>query len=530
MNQRSKNAISHHPRLPVPKASPRSFNVQMAGVARVKASEAPRIRMILWRLPLYVVVALISALTVFGYSGGAITTDFAFVVLTCVLLSYLGFELYAAWRTCSPSFLLCPPVLTSLFTFGLGIGITNFVYFLPALDLQAVGLRGEVDQWMLTYMSLSIVAAMALWIGFWSGWGAALASWLSKMRFLKRVLRKDYELKINALLVIALVAICGRLLAIQLGVYGFALIEEQAIALAQYREYLAIADGCGKLALVAAALYYSSRTTFSSPAFVILCLIIGIEVLFGFASGFKSQVVMPFMIVGLCIYFNKGRVPAVLIVLAIAATFVSYLVIEPFRAGLGGRETVETGTLDQILGFMFGDSLSTSKSGLSIRDTLMAIAARLNLTYIGSVGIEYADQGSLPPGSPDFLGDILTAPWYAYVPRFLWESKPQNILGNWYYTTVLGFSGPTSVAMSPITYLYFAGGGLGVALGFFAVGFVQRSIYEWLVRPRWSGGAIIFFGLLTTLMAVESSFNTFFVAILRYFPLLVLAQYVLFRR
>jgi len=83
--------------------------------------------------------------------------------------------------------------------------------------------------------------------------------------------------------------------------------------------------------------------------------------------------------------------------------------------------------------------------------------------------------------------------------------------------------------MSPFTYLYFAGGFVAVFMGFFVVGVVQRV---WLERflLAGSGGVVIYMGMLGGLVNIDSSFNTFFIGLVRLFPLLLLAQYGLFKR
>ena len=155
--------------------------------------------------------------------------------------------------------------------------------------------------------------------------------------------------------------------------------------------------------------------------------------------------------------------------------------------------------------------------------------ARSNLTYVGSLGIEYASQGGLPEGSPAFRSDILLAPLHAIVPRFLWAGKPLQNIGLWYTHEVLGFRFESSTAMSPFTYLNFAGGPVAVVIGFFFVGVCQRALFEGF-RGYGAGGLIVIVGLLGTLASIDSAFNTFIIGIMRMLPMLVIAQYLILQR
>ena len=102
-------------------------------------------------------------------------------------------------------------------------------------------------------------------------------------------------------------------------------------------------------------------------------------------------------------------------------------------------------------------------------------------------------------------------------------------LGLWYTNVVLGQNLISAAAMSPFTYLNFAGGPLAVILGFLLLGILQRGLFDGL-RDYGGGGLIVLLGLLVTLGIVESAFNTIFINIIRLFPLLVVAQYFILQR
>jgi hypothetical protein len=163
---------------------------------------------------------------------------------------------------------------------------------------------------------------------------------------------------------------------------------------------------------------------------------------------------------------------------------------------------------------------------------LLHVMKRLNITYVGSLGIAFADDNeSLPAGSPEFLRNILLAPLHAWVPRFLWAGKPLGNAGLWYTQTVMGLDEQiTTTAMGPFTHLYFAGGIIAVFLGFIFIGFIQRVTF--FVTQPWisPAGGIVFLSILTTLSVGENSFNGIIVSLFRELPLILMLQFFLYKR
>jgi hypothetical protein len=238
---------------------------------------------------------------------------------------------------------------------------------------------------------------------------------------------------------------------------------------------------------------------------------------------------MPIIIVGFAYYSQRNRFPRWLVPAVVVGVMAAYAVIEPFRA-LRNKDTGFDGTsIAGIMTAMPGFNILATGDVAEGPSTGLSFLARNNLTYIASLGIEYAANNELPEDSPDFLRDIFLAPAHAFIPRVLWESKPLQTLGLWYTHEVMGLNFYSSTGMSPFTYLNFAGGPLAVLLGFFIVGISQRALFDGL-RHFGGGGLIVLFGLLGTLTNIDSAFNTFFVAIFRFLPLLILVQYLLLPR
>jgi hypothetical protein len=238
---------------------------------------------------------------------------------------------------------------------------------------------------------------------------------------------------------------------------------------------------------------------------------------------------MPFIIVGLCKYYQQRKFPIWVVGAVFISVVAGYTVIEPFRIIRYQDPGFEGRTVSGI----YRSMLDRDSFYEPTRDDLLSIPlkfiSRINLTYVGSLGIEYAEGGALPDGSPDFLKNIFLSPAHAVVPRIVWENKPYQDIGLWYTRVVLGHNTLTSTGMGPFTYLYFAGGIISVLLGFFVVGVVQRTWWDAFFH-RGSGSALLFFGMLGTLVVVDSAFDSFFISLFRMTPLLLIVQYGLFRK
>ena len=481
-------------------------------------------------LPLALLVAVTGLLLEQLYGVGVLSSRVVFAALTLLVLVYLGLEIRRLRLVYPDRWLLNPVVLCSFATFLLGYGVTNVLFWRPTEELELVGLVPAVTPAMVTLMWLVLVGAVAMWLGYWSQFAARLTDQAAVHRFKWRFLPRSDTLRSWALPGLFAVSLMARLTQIQLGVYGYSSTYEQLINLGSVTQYLAMGSGLGKLALVVAALQFFRRK-FSPAAMGWFYRLLVVEVLFGFLSGFKSAVVMPFVIAAFCQYLQTGRFSKNWIILVLVGVFAAYAVIEPFRAARNEDASFRGNSLGSIVSTIIGASGTSVGDKTEQVGTLLSVASRSNLSYIASFGIEFADShSSLPAGSPDFLGDLFLAPLHAWIPRLIWHTKPLGNLGLWYNQEVMGMSHFSSTAMGPFAYLYFAGGFVAVFLGFFFIGVVQRSLF-FLLQPAISvAGATVFLAMLGTIVSIDSSFNSIIITLCRDLPLLLILQFLLFRR
>ncbi|HXH86159.1 MAG TPA: hypothetical protein VNI35_04995 [Nitrospira sp.] len=454
------------------------------------------------------------------------------VAYTMLLLGYLAAEAWNLRKYDRRWHWLNPVVLASLFTFALSFGASNALFFLPDDVVGLVGLEPLATPWMNQLMLLVVLAAIAMWSGYDSWMGIELGRMVQKSRFLRQWITPSTQVNRPIIYMCITVSLGARFLMISLGVYGFSSDYGQLIGVAGYTQYLSIAESLGQLALLGVAIHCFASTRASLFDRQLLILVLGYEVAFGFLSGFKSQVFMPFIVVGLAYYSQRQRFPRWMIPAVLVALIAAYAVIEPFREARYHDASFDSTDVGSIASTMAtaGDDKG---DGEERAGTALSVLARINMTYVASRGIEYAATTKLPEDSPNFLGDILLAPVHAIVPRILWEGKPFQNIGLWYTVEVMGYGLEdgilSSTAMGPVTYLNFAGGSLAVVVGFFVVGVLQRVLFDGL-RSFGGGGLIVFFGLLRILVLIDSAYNTLFVSLIRLLPLLLFAQYVLLIR
>jgi hypothetical protein len=207
----------------------------------------------------------------------------------------------------------------------------------------------------------------------------------------------------------------------------------------------------------------------------------------------------------------------------------AYQIIEPYRSIRNNERGFDNRNIDNIYSTMAGLA-SSGDSGEKSSNLIERIMERSNYTLFAGISIAAEERGRFnKQTSPDFLGSILKAPATAFIPRIIWPSKPFNNSGYWYNTEILGASksNTTSVGMSPVGYLYFAGGFVGVVLGFTLIGVTQRFLFDAFTLSG-GGGWVVFLVLLQGLVVIHHDVGTIFTGFLRYLPIMIFAQYFLF--
>lgn len=457
------------------------------------------------------------------------------IIYTSILVLYLSIEIALARVMDKEYYLFNPAVLASFFTFILGFGITNYVYlskdnFLTDLLFDRLG--PEAYKYLSDGMPLVFTGAIGMWMGYHSGLSEHLYQFLTTSIIqVKKYLRKSYEINFNLVLFFIILSVLSRILAIYLGIFGYAQDPETIVELSAIGLPLNMVGELGKfcLLIISFAYFSSPRNKKYRITFIIILLA---ELFFGILSGLKSGLIFPFVTIFLTYYIINKRIKKTFILYALIATAVAYTIVEPFRIlrwydpnfkstpGYIINTFTEAYSLSQKIGF--------AQSEFTENIFLSAIMRNNYIIEIAKAK-EYNDRVGLQNDDPNFKSLLFTAPLLAYVPRLLWPGKPVQNIGQWYTRKVWGWDGESSTAMTPFGFLYFAGGVPFIVFFFFIIGIMQSSLFNF-IKLSSAGGTIVYLGLISTVVLIDSSVNGIFISWMRLFPILLILQHFTFKR
>lgn len=453
-----------------------------------------------------------------------------FFGLTIILIMYIFLEA-ARVRRQHNRWLLIPVLFSAIITFLVPYGITNILYVIPDGIVGGTGALPEVSSSMVKIMWLSILGSIALWLGYWSPFASIIANSAAK-RKIDRFLDASETPRRFALPLLLLVSLASRLTQIKLGIFGYSSNYEKLIEMGSVTQYFSMISSLGVLALVVSAIWRYSNNAGKS-AFIWFYLIFIVELFFGFLSGFKSQVAIPFVIAGVCMYLYNGRISKRWILYTIISLIIAYAIIEPFRVLKNSNQSFQGTSVTEIVGtYMEAINEVGKDSGNSDRSTLVEFLERSSLVSIGSLGIDYSDsQNGLPEGSPDLIKGIIFSPIYALVPRIIWNTKPVGDLALWYTQVVVGQTKSFSAtAMGAVTYFYLAGGAIAVVIGFFCFGVMQKIFFV-LFRPNGqSARTLVYLGILPSICDIGNAVDGTLINLFRIIPIILIIQYFIYAR
>jgi hypothetical protein len=463
-----------------------------------------------------------------GY-GFDLSGENEFIFWTIMLLSYLGFEIIMERLEGEERIFSNPCVISSIGTFGILFGVSNFGCFGTDNYVFADGTFQDVNfVWMNRAMALIFLSAIIMWVGYGSLIGKEIASRLWKNRFIGGFLRKTYRLRWSVIWFCLLASILSRYIQISLGVFGYSSEIDQLYALAAYRQYLDLGVSLGRVGLAGVALAYFSGEEKSFYTKIMLVFFLIYEILFGFLVGFKGQTIVPLIIVGLCQYIVTGKNPKWSIFIAIIVLYFSYMIIEPFRVIRNSDESFQNRNIAEIGSTMWNIAKGAERPSFEESSYLAGFISSSGLIVEAARSIRFKEENDIPEGAPEFLRNILISPIYAFVPRFFWQSKHLANIGGWYAQVVHQQTTDTnSIGMSPIGYLYFTGGIIAVLVGFYFIGLLIR-IFCRRFSGFESGGIFVFIGMLSMFIFVDSAVDSMFASVFRFFPLLILTQRFIF--
>ncbi|MGO8731227.1 MAG: hypothetical protein ACLQVM_00360, partial [Terriglobia bacterium] len=214
------------------------------------------------------------------------------------------------------------------------------------------------------------------------------------------------------------------------------------------------------------------------------------EVFWGLISGMKGLVLQNFLVVALVSSFVMRKLNLRWFVILFFGLVLIYPFVDAYRSVLGGGVKVTSfaaaAEAGQVALSKTGEYESTA--GDLGRDGLDRALTRLDLLTSVAQVLTLGARASMVKGNVQWW----MLPFYPFVPRFLWPSKPLLQEGAWFTVALSVGSGDAATigSSTAITYpgdLYLQFGWLGIPVGMFILGVVTQwftSRVSRSVEPR----------------------------------------------
>jgi hypothetical protein len=232
----------------------------------------------------------------------------------------------------------------------------------------------------------------------------------------------------------------------------------------------------GTLALIVATIERYHRRHDRLWRMLFIAVIIS-EVFWGLISGMKSLVLQNFLVVALVSSFVMRKLNLRWFVILFFGLVLLYPFVNAYRSVLGGGVEVTSFEAAAQAGQMAFSKTGGGESprGYFGQEGLNRALTRLDL--LTSV----ANVLSLGPRASIVKGDVhwWMLPFYPFVPRFIWRSKPLLQEGAWFTVALTGGSrdARTIGSSTAVTYpgdLYLQFGLLGIPVGMFVLGLIAQ--------------------------------------------------------
>lgn len=354
----------------------------------------------------------------------------------------------------------------------LPIGNTAFTlvaFFVPTYTVYSSDLLRELTGWndyfVLKAMFISIIGLHAVWSGFAIGKAAT-----PRIQIFKR----DVPIPISRIMILLGIYLLSVLVSIITGTYGITQTQEMQTT-SQFTQYLHLGQQLGYFAVILLVLYhYRSRRN-------MILLLVALLFISGLLSGRKSFAMFFLLAVGISLYYINRRVPKTMILVFVAALGVTFSIVTTFRTYYfqSGKESISS--LSELTSD-FGGALSDSdyRAYSSAQEQMDHMLTRFY--YGGSVSkaFEYVeDNGHFVPDDSQ-PHHALLAPFYAFMPRVIFQFKPTATFGQWMTQEVFGLGKHQtySIGITQNGTAFMWGGYLGVILLLAFAGVFQAILYK----------------------------------------------------
>jgi hypothetical protein len=440
----------------------------------------------------------------------------SWIPATCALILW-GFLGWGGMRWLKASFpndlvWLHPPFLITVWGF-VALGLPGWYSFLDQTILASSS--AIIDYTFGAWgMLLMVAGILCIWLGY-----ALSAKLFSPGAFVKRLARSPIDLKV--VMLFFAVTVIAQL--IQIRVAGVAYGADQtewgeATAVQLLVGYL---KDIGSLVLAILAVKVFQHEWPIWP----LALVVVVQILFGFVSGFMKPIFWLGVILVLAAMVARVRLKRFIwpmIVLVILG-----LLVVPVAEGL--RNQADLGQYDSRSLSEVADATGVAIQNVLSRDLQSNLEQVIN-RFLFRQTLVAQTPGIIILRTPSFfpyLGweQFLAIPTYL-IPRAFWPDKPELSKGNWFAITYLNEPSFTtsSAAITVFGEGYMIAGWAGTLLVCVILGFLLGFIYQKLAA---SGLIFVYLALVPTFMDIEGQFTGILVALIQKLVIFLIVYWVI---
>ena len=404
------------------------------------------------------------------------------------------------------------PVLITLLCF-LRFGLVPMVGLIDP-GLVSVYFRGDYGYSLVKTLQLFAIGMVAFWIG------CKLACF-RRLAWSRRDAGRTNEARVASPLpvlvrlgIVYIVAVAARIYLLRVGMYSYAGKEEVYWSNVASAQVLMVLGTLGTYAFVGAAIEKYTHPKDRVCHFVFR-LVFASECTWGLISGMKQDLLTPFINVAIVLSVVNKKLPTRWLAVPIAVLIVVYPFSNSYKhflqesgasvTSLGGALEAGKDAIRQATYINQSPSewLATGWQESELRmDLLQAMALSINLE----------SRTSYLKGEERWW----MIPYYPFVPRFLWPSKPVLTMGG-RFSEALGAGAHTSTAISYPGSLYLEAGVPGILLGMLTLGLVAQWLTNRVRGPSDKFQVFLYSSILISLINMEIDYFSYWVTLIKAF-------------
>ncbi len=344
------------------------------------------------------------------------------------------------------------------------------------------------------------------------------------------ILTESREAQVTLLPFVALylVSFCTKYFLLRSSLFSYTASEEKYWANVAAMQVLNFISQIGTLALIGVAIerYRKPQDMIWRNLFLLIFIS---ELLWGLISGMKGAVLLNFMAVALVSSLVKRRLNMLWLVSPLLALIFLYPFSNAYRAVVRGGQEVTSFQAAVRAAEMAGSRMLERMP--TVQDIMSegAISSLQRLDLLTSV----ADVLALGPRASFVKGNApwLMLPFYPFIPRLIWPSKPVLVEGGRFTVALYGNTGDAARAGSStaVTYagdLYLQFGLLGVPLGMFALGLVAQWLSNGLSGPLQRRDLFVYGGVLLLGFPLEGDTFSLWTGLIKLLAILYVLSWV----